>query len=416
MNFPATGRPDAVRAVVPAASDRAAPRLRIAYLCDHSPLDRNLYSGGNARMYDALRAHVGEVEILSQGWGPAEPVRRLMERLPWALNLRLRWRLHLLFGRLTARGVGAELRRAPYDVLFCAYSFQSLHRVVPPPGVLTIFTADATPTVYRNSVIGAKFGSFFAPSRLIDPLITRAEARTFRAADLLLWPSRWQRRAADAVYGLDPARSLTVPWGANIDTPAPEVDPPRIVPGAPVEMLFVGRDWHAKGGPMVLRVHRRLRDAGVDARLTVIGCVPPDLPPDAEAAGRITMHPSLDKEVPAEFAQFQAAFRRAHFLVLPSFESYGFAFCEASAYGLPSLCFGAGGVPVEEGRNGHALPPSASARDFARIIEGYLAAPDRYDLLRRSSRAEFDARLNWDAWGRRVADLVAGHLPSVRRR
>ena len=89
------------------APDPARP-LRIAYLCDISPLDRNLYSGGNARIHDALRRHAGEVTILPVTWGMAEPARRLIHALPEVANLRMRWRTHLALSRLT----GAAVRRA----------------------------------------------------------------------------------------------------------------------------------------------------------------------------------------------------------------------------------------------------------------------------------------------------------------
>jgi glycosyltransferase involved in cell wall biosynthesis len=93
---------------------------------------------------------------------------------------------------------------------------------------------------------------------------------------------------------------------------------------------------------------------------------------------------------------------QAHFLVQPSFESYGFAFCEASAYGLPSLGLRIGGVPIVEGVNGHALPAGSTAQDFTRLIKTYLDAPDDYARLRETARTEFEEHLNWDAWGRRV--------------
>ncbi|MBV6636473.1 MAG: glycosyltransferase, partial [Mameliella sp.] len=103
-----------------------------------------------------------------------------------------------------------------------------------------------------------------------------------------------------------------------------------------------------------------------------------------------------------------------HFMVMPSFESYGFAFCEAAAHGLPALCLRVGGVPVRDGITGHALPPGAEAADFARNILSYLDAPDSYARLSRAARAEYEARLNWDAWGRRTATLL--HEAVARKR
>ncbi len=377
-----------------------AKRLNIAYLCDISPLDRNLYSGGNARIYDALQDHVGDVTILSNSWAMAEPVRQLLHKLPESINLRARWRLHLALGRVIARGVQRELARGRYDVLFTAYSFQSLARVVPPYPMVTAFTADATPTGYRQSEIGQSFGSYLSISRLLDPLILNAERRIFQAQDLLLWPADWQKDTADRLYDLTDTQSVIVPWGANIDDPG-QAGAPAISPDLPLEILFIGRDWFAKGGPLVLAVVQALRAAGFDARLTVVGCTPP-----GDVAPWMDVHPSLDKADPQQFATFQSLFRKAHFVMMASFESWGFAFCEASAYGVPSLCLRTGGVPVRDGVNGYALPPGADAADFVAIIRKLVTDPQTYDALCASSRQEFKDRLNWRAWGQNVSGLL----------
>lgn len=377
-------------------------RPSIAYLCDFSPLDTNSYSGGNNRIHEALRTHVGDVTVLDNGWGMAEPVRRLMHALPEAINLRLRWRMHLVLSRTIARHVQRQLVAGRFDVLFCAYSFQSLMNVRVPPGMTSVFTADATPTTYKRSEIGQSFGSYLAVSRLLDPLILGAERRIFQATDLTLWPTEWMKSGADALYGLNDAQSRVIPWGANI-TPPPAMDlAPRISRDRPVQLLLVGRDFLAKGGALVVEVYDALRDRGVAVSLDVIG----GAPPAAFMRPGLTHHGHLNKAVPAELARFQDIMARAHFMVQPSFESYGFAFCEASAYGLPSLCLRVGGVPVRDGVNGHALPIGSDAEDFAERITGYLDRPDAYAALRKSARAEFDQRLNWDAWGQSVARIL----------
>ncbi|MCP5037830.1 MAG: glycosyltransferase family 4 protein [Rhodobacteraceae bacterium] len=380
-------------------------RLKIAYLCDWTPLDRNLYSGGNARIYDALCEHVGEVTILPNSWGFAEPVRRLLHKMPDAINLRARWRLHLALGRIIAQGVRRELLRNRYDVLFTAYSFQSLARVKPPYPMVTAFTADATPTGYKRSEIGQSFDNYMSLSRLLDPLILEAERRIFSAQDLLLWPAEWQKQTADELFGLKNAQSVIVPWGANIDDPgaAAEVS---LDPKQPLNLLFIGRDWFAKGGPMVLEMTEKLRNDGVDARLSIVGCTPPVVLP----GDWVQVTPSLDKAKPGDLAQLNALYRKAHFLVMASFESWGFAFCEASAYGLPSLCLKTGGIPVKDGVNGHALAPGSTSEDFAAVLHRYLSNPTAYSALRQTTRREFEAHLNWDAWAHRVSELLHERL------
>ncbi|HGG04702.1 MAG TPA: glycosyltransferase, partial [Aliiroseovarius sp.] len=239
----------------------------------------------------------------------------------------------------------------------------------------------------------------------LDPMILAAERRIFQAQDLLLWPADWQKDTADHLYDLTDAQSVIVPWGANIDDPGPP-HIPEISPDRPLEILFIGRDWLAKGGPLVLAVVQALRAAGQDARLTVVGCVPPGAPEPW-----MKVHPSLDKADPVQLATLQSLFQNAHFVMMASFESWGFAFCEASAYGVPSLCLRTGGVPVRDGVNGYALPPGADADAFVAIIQRYLTDPPAYQALCTSARQEYEERLNWQAWGQSVSKLLHRQAP-----
>lgn len=384
-------------------------RLRIAYLCDLSPLDRDLYSGGNANIHDALVAHAGDVTILRHDWGAAQPIRRAILALPDGLNMRLRWRAHLALRRVAARAVEAQLAENRFDVLFGAYSLASLAGVRVPSHMVSVFTSDAVQTVYKTSEIGRRFGQRRLASALMDRWVERREAEVLRGTDLLLWPSRWMRDATARRYGLSDDKAHLVPWGANIARPAPPAPRP-LSRDAPVRLLVIGRDWFAKGGPVAFDTMQALRKRGIDARLTVIGCQPPEI----HESGQVTVHAQLNKAVPEELATFEAALRSAHFLVQPSYESFGFAFCEASAHGLPSLCLDVGGVPVRDGINGHALPTGATPEDFARIIMDHLDAPERYAALTRSARDEYEAHLNWDAWGRRAAALMRAALARKR--
>lgn len=322
--------------------------------------------------------------------------------MPEPLILRAKWRLHLLFSQIIARSVRKELGRQQFDVLFCAYSFHSLYGLKPPYPITTVFTSDATPSVYKHSEIGQVFDSFFNLSRKFDHLILKAETAVFQSTDLLLWPSNWVKNDAEQWFELAPGRSQIVPWGANIPDPGILTNAPLLTAGDPIRILLVGRDWFAKGGPIAAEAVQLLRRRGVDARLTVVGCTPPE----TGLGEALRVYPSLNKAKPDEMKMFQDQYRQAHFMMMPSFESYGFAFCEASAYGVPSLCNDVGGVPVYDGINGFALPTDVGPEAYADIVQNFLARPERYDALRQSTRREYEERLNWNAWADRTAALI----------
>ena len=384
--------------------------LRIAYLTDMPPEDRNIYSGGNRRIFETLERHVGEVSVVPQDWGPAEPVRQAILSTSTGMNMRLRWRAHYALRGVVGRRVTRYLEETSPDVVFGAYALHALSGVRVPGQVVSAFTSDAVQTVFRCSEIGAAHDRTMPLAQVMDGWVERREADVLRQLDLGLWPSEWLRTAVDERYGLAPGVGKCVEWGAGIE--APEWSGPKVLdPKGTVRLLVLGRDWFTKGGPLTFDTLNVLRAQGVDAHLTVVGCVPPDM----HINEHVTVRAHLDKAVPAELALFEAALREAHFMVMPSHESYGFAFCEASAWGMPSLCLRVGGVPVRDGENGYALPPGSGAEDFARLIREHLAAPERYTALSRTSRTIYETRLNWDAWGKRVKILLEEAVAMKRR-
>ena len=83
-------------------------------------------------------------------------------------------------------------------------------------------------------------------------------------------------------------------------------------------------------------------------------------------------------------------------------------FCEAAAHGVPSIARATGGVPsaISDGETGILVPPSGTKVDYARVIADVFANPDRLARMKQSCRDAYEARLNWQAWARRVSDLM----------
>jgi glycosyltransferase involved in cell wall biosynthesis len=100
---------------------------------------------------------------------------------------------------------------------------------------------------------------------------------------------------------------------------------------------------------------------------------------------------------------------KSDFLLLPTrAECFGLVFCEAAAFGVPSVSADTGGVrgAVHEGKNGFLLPPDANGKIYAEKITELWNDRAAYLHLRESARNLFETTLNWDAWAMEVKDYL----------
>lgn len=235
------------------------------------------------------------------------------------------------------------------------------------------------------------------------------ERSALQRADLLLFPSDWAARSAIEDYNVDPARIRVTPFGANIDD-APTREQ-AIVPRkpGPIRLLWCGVDWARKGGDLTLTAVEDLRKRGIEVELTILGTTP-DKPIPAALAPHVRVVPFLLKSDPEQYRLFKDLYLTSDIFVLPTrAECYGVVFCEAAAYGIPSVTLDTGGTSavVRHGETGLVLPLNSTAGKLADSIAQIVTDPGKLEQMGRAARDDYETRLNWAAW---AADVV----PSIR--
>jgi glycosyltransferase involved in cell wall biosynthesis len=226
-----------------------------------------------------------------------------------------------------------------------------------------------------------------------------------------VYPSAWAAHSAVSDYGANPAKIHVIPFGGNLVPPdqatvSTWIDQRRF---DRLRILFIGRDWYRKGGDTVLAACDILDRRSVPLRLDLVGVerVPETLPTYARLHGR------LNKRIPEHRRQLEHLLRHAHVLFVPSrAENYGMVFCEAAAFGVPSLTTAVGGIPtaVQHGQTGFTLAPQAPPEAFADILETLFADPPRQQKLALASLQDYHARLSWDAFGSQFLRILEDTL------
>lgn len=195
-----------------------------------------------------------------------------------------------------------------------------------PPGTAYVTLEDMT--LRQASSIHPVF------NRMSPSVVERweeARAEIYDRARMCAVASHWAADSLRTDYGVDPERIAVVGFGANHGAPSPLRDwsAPRF--------LFVGVEWERKGGPLVLRAFRRVRELHPDATLDVVGGHPPLQEEGVSAYGVLSQQRTEHRELVDLFA-------RATCVVMPSLvEPFGIVHVEAASTGIPSIGSSVGG-------------------------------------------------------------------------
>ena len=376
-------------------------RKKIGFLTVEDSTDRTSWSGTVFYMSDAIQRNYGDVVYL----GPIHTRWTYLGKLLQRLSLRV---LGKKYDYVRARWYAKRLaaiaqKRIAAQHLDCivapaaAAALAYLERPVPP----VFFVSDTTFALVSNYY---KSFSDYMPVSIRDG--NRLAQLSMQHSAFVSFPSRWAAESAVNDYGIAATRVHVIPFGANLDhIPPAEIAFNRQSSGE-CRLLFLGVDWTRKGGDIALETLISLEeDYGIEAHLTVCGC---ELPRGVKHE-RLECHGFLDKRDPVQAEQLARLFEESDYLLLPTrSECYGMVFCEASAYGVPSITTDTGGVAgvVVEGSNGFLLPEEARGDRYAEVIAGLEGDESRYKQLCLSSRREYETRVNWDVWAEQVGILL----------
>lgn len=254
------------------------------------------------------------------------------------------------------------------------------------PGLPHFIYTDHTMLAYRN------YGPWSEDLRGRERWV-ELERAAYHGATAIFTTSEFARASLLEDYGVPADRVLDARSGTNIAVP----DAPIVRDTPPRRVVFIGKQWERKGGPLVLEAFRHARRDHPDLELVVAGCSP-DLAgePGVDVRGVIT------REAVAELL------RSADVFAMPSFvEPSAIVYSEASAYSLPVLATAVGGTPerVLDGATGLLSPPG-DAGALAANLRRLLDEPGLAAELGQAGFALVAEQFNW----RTVGEFVAGEI------
>ena len=299
--------------------------------------------------------------------------------------------------------VKQDIQRSGYDTLFAFHA----STVIPSLKI-------ECPLVYSTDATAALLNDYYPQRQSLSAQessrLQNCEETTIAKSDAILVPTQWAANSVMHDYGAEPRRVHTIEWGGNLDGLPHPPDRRASVRQSrdddrTVRFLLVGLDWQRKGGDIAVEIIKSLRDAGIEAALTVVGASIPkkDRSPYVRSVGK------LNRANPEESAQLDQLFRSADFYLHPArAECYGHVLCEALSFGMPVIATQTGGIPqcVIDGKTGVLLPPGAAAQEFSQRVQSLLGNRDALAQMHADAVQDFRQRLNWGRWAHRVEEVL----------
>lgn len=373
-------------------------RLKIAYLTFRDATDKREWSGTLYYMAQSLSKHAGEVHYI----GPYKPstlhfflkvFKRLNEiflrkkySIAYSYILALFYKIHF----------SKKIKQLKPDIIFAASAAPEM----------SLLKLDHIPIVYLGDVtfelLPENYPNFTNLSQLSLFECDHLERKAFNRANALVFSSKWAVDSALQYYRIPENKIHLISYGANMDKIPETEEISNKTIGKKLKLLFLGVDWNRKGGKDVFEAFEELLKRGIDAQLTVCGCIPPVQNPN------MVVHKFLNKNKADDFKILYNILLDTHFLFVPSkSDCTPIVFCEASAFGIPVITSNVGGITsvVKERINGHTFPLETTKEEYAKLFESYYSNPDKYRQLSASSRKFYESNLNWDVWGKKMYEI-----------
>ncbi len=371
-------------------------QLRIAYLSVNDPLNKRAWSGTHNSIYLALKKHLGEVVVLGQPKpGMLVSIGKLVTGLLQQITgKRYNYRHSLWLSKQYARFYEKKLQHTTYDLL------------VAPAASCEIASLTTTiPIIYiSDTTFACSLNYHKSLCHLIKLSIREGfqiEQQALNSSSLIILSSEWARRPVIQDFHMPLSKTRVIPFGANMNALPSAQEVHARAYSSTCRLLFMGVYWESKGGGIAFNCLLHLLEMGLVAELTVCGCIPPP----QFTHERLKIIPYIDKNTKEGQLQIAEIFNNSDFLVLPTrFDCTPIVFCEASAFGVPSIAAATGGVAghIAEGVNGFLVDYADKGEAYARIIFRLFNDKTTYANLRKSSRNYYENFLNWELWAQKL--------------
>lgn len=372
--------------------------FKLVGVIDEEPFATQTWSGSSLHFFGALqRRDVLHRAISARPSNVSRVLYKALSVQTRKSHWRFRYHLNLGYYRqmtAAARRQIAAMDPMQYQVILQIGAWYDMTRW---PGKKVVSYHDGN----LAALLASPYGHPLIHRRHTDAAL-RYERELYSRLDLIMPMSQWLADSFVRDNGVAPSK--VVPVGAGVNLPrirsldSKDYSAPRI--------LFVGKAFERKGGPVLLRAFARVRREIPNAELTIIGPELPDAPKGVRCLGFVSKGDAAGVE------RLLDEYERASVFVMPSlYEPYGIVFAEAMAHRLP--CIGADNCAIPEiikhGETGYVVPVRDEITLANRLVE-LLRDPLACRQMGDNGYDKYRREHTWDAVTRRMCEAISSIL------
>jgi starch synthase len=326
--------------------------MRILFLCEGDAESWDSWSGISKSIVDHLRragqtVHVANVDLDGCPRLTAAAATLSLDRRQWATRYHLAAVPFNLRSRRARRHIAAWHEQID-AIVQVGSTFEPRGR-----GTIPYFLCSDSNIRVAQQGESTGFSDAAALSAKDVEAIACRERKVYQEASALFPLSERLRRSFISDFGIPAEHVRAIYAGPNLPVENVPAAALSSSPNGPPTILFVGRQFHRKGGDVLVESFRRVRNQLPTARLIIAG-----LPIGSVDAPGVTCLGDLDKNTSEGWAALSAAYANSDVFALPTrFEPFGIAFVEAMHFGLPCIGPRAWAVPeiIADGETGFTV-------------------------------------------------------------
>jgi len=303
------------------------------------------------------------------------------------------------YQRVWARQIESNIAKYKPDIIFadkCAAFFCYLKTDVP-----IIYRSDAT-----FVLMDGFYPEFSGYSKSDKNLIDVAERASLLNCTYFIPISEWVKNSAVRDYSISPEKCMVIRSHASLANEV-SVQPKSFDKNIQkIKFLFVGADWHRKGGDLAVEAINNLVKAGYNVEFNILCKSAPSEIKDLPYVNLISF---IDRSSESGSRQYHQLFSEAHFFFMPTkAECMGQVFIDALMHGLPSIALDVGAVPevVVPNKTGLLFPVDAGANLMAEKIKSLISDPDAYAQISTNAINLYRSEFSSDVFYERLEILI----------